>query len=59
MLNKLVFTYTKEDLIQMARSDAFKKGQEMLGKLRGEKLTCKEMPSSIGKETEITLELKE
>ncbi len=59
MLNKLVFTYTKDDLIQMARADAFKKAQEMFGRNKGESLICKETPTSIGKETEIILELKE
>ena len=59
MLNKIIFTYTKEDLIQMARADAFKKAQEMVGRNRGESLICKETPTSIGKETEIILEIED
>jgi hypothetical protein len=56
MLEKLVFNYTKDDLIEMARADAFKKGQEMVGRNRGEKLTCKELPTVMEDEVEIILE---
>mgnify|MGYP003655582183 CR=1 FL=1 len=59
MLNKLVFTYSIDDLIQMARADAFKKAQEMLDRNKGESLICKSTPESIKEETEIVLEFSD
>lgn len=57
MLDKLVFSYTQEDLIQMAGCDAFKKAQEMLGRGQGEKLVCKQKPKEIGEKVEFILEV--
>lgn len=59
MLSKITFTYTKEELIQMARSDAFKRAQEMMHRNNGESLICKETPTEVSEITEFVLEFKD
>ena len=56
-LKKIVFAYSQDDLIQLARQDAFKRGQEMLSRVNGESLICKKTPTTIGETLEFELEL--